>query len=79
LDAVFMRALARAPGEAERQSLRAFFARQTERFRAEPESAAECLRGGVWRAPEGIDPVVAAAWTQVARVILNLHETVTRY
>ena len=25
------------------------------------------------------DPVELAAWTQVCRVILNLHETITRY
>ena len=28
---------------------------------------------------EGIEPAELAAWTSVARVILNLHETIMRY
>ena len=29
--------------------------------------------------PKSADEVELAAWTQVCRVILNLHETITRY
>jgi hypothetical protein len=29
--------------------------------------------------PEGIDQVDLAAWTNVARALLNLHEAITRY
>jgi hypothetical protein len=29
--------------------------------------------------PEGLDRAELAAWTEVCRVILNLHETITRY
>jgi hypothetical protein len=29
--------------------------------------------------PDDVDPIHLAAWTSVARVILNLHETITRY
>ena len=28
---------------------------------------------------EGVEPAELAAWTSVARVVLNLHETITRY
>jgi hypothetical protein len=28
--------------------------------------------------PAGLDPAELAAWTSVARVLLNLHETITR-
>ena len=28
---------------------------------------------------QGIEPVELASWTSVARVILNLHEMITRY
>jgi hypothetical protein len=28
--------------------------------------------------PGGTDPIELAAWTSVARTILNLHETITR-
>jgi hypothetical protein len=28
--------------------------------------------------PSGIDKVELAAWTHLARVLLNLHETITR-
>ena len=29
-------------------------------------------------APADVDPAELAAWTSVARVLLNLHETITR-
>jgi hypothetical protein len=78
LDAAFHRALARSPWPRERDSLLDFLANQKEQYGATPDDAAKLLRIGNTPAP---DPkqVVLAAWTQVCRVILNLHETITRY
>ena len=36
------------------------------------------LTTGVAPAPDGLDAAELAAWTNVARVLLNLHETITR-
>jgi hypothetical protein len=46
---------------------------------ARDSAAAEALlKVGLAPAPEGIDPAELASWANVARVILNLHETITR-
>ena len=45
---------------------------------AEPEAAAKLNANGDSEPPKEIDPAQLAAWTSVARVILNLHETITR-
>ena len=37
------------------------------------------LKIGQWRPEVPPDPVELAAWTQTCRVLLNLHETLTRY
>ena len=37
------------------------------------------IKAGIAPAEPGLPPVELAAWTATARVILNLHETITRY
>ena len=71
-------ALARSPKSAELSSLRRFLATQREYFRANPADAEKLLRVGQAPAPSG-DAAELAAWTQVTRVLLNAHETITRY
>jgi hypothetical protein len=36
------------------------------------------LKIGLTPAPQNLNPTELAAWTSLARVILNLHETITR-
>lgn len=48
-------------------------------FRAHPEEADKLLRVGQKPMPDEMDPVTLAAWATVARAILNLHETITRF
>jgi hypothetical protein len=49
-------------------------------YAARPEDAKKLVRVGAAPAPDtGTDPVELAAWTTVCRVVLNLHETITRY
>ena len=42
-------------------------------------AAAEVVKNGVSKQPDNIEVAELAAWTSVARVILNLHESITRY
>ncbi len=74
----FRYALARDAQPRESEALRTLLARQRDHYRATPEDAAKLLKTGLAQVAAG-DPVELAAWTQIARVILNLQETVTRY
>jgi mono/diheme cytochrome c family protein len=78
LDALYERALARSPRESERKALTALLASQRERFKQAPEEAQKLATAGQHPAAEGLDPAEVAAWTSVCRVVLNLHETITR-
>jgi hypothetical protein len=79
LDAAFAQALARPPKPRERESLTAFLATQREYFRAHPDDAQKNLTNGLAPSSPNTDAAELAAWTQVCRVVLNLHETNTRY
>jgi hypothetical protein len=37
------------------------------------------MTAGEWPVPRDLNISEVAAWTSVARVVLNLHETITRY
>jgi hypothetical protein len=52
--------------------------RHYDQYTADPAAARALLGVGDLPAPAGIEPAELAAWTSVARVILNLHETITR-
>jgi hypothetical protein len=47
-------------------------------YRADPAAADALLATGDAAVPDGIDRAELAAWTHVARVLLNLHEFITR-
>lgn len=48
-------------------------------YQKTPQEARDLLAIGLTQAPEEIDAVELAAWTSLTRVILNLHETITRF
>ena len=79
LEAIYQRALCRAPKDAERQSLISFLQTQREYFRQNPDDAKKLIQTGFSPVPGDLDPVELASWTSVSRVVLNLHETITRY
>jgi Protein of unknown function (DUF1553)/Protein of unknown function (DUF1549)/Planctomycete cytochrome C len=85
LDEAYERALARPPTAQERRSLREFFKEQTDHLQSESQvesgrdEADKLIRIGNSPTPETLDATEWAAWTEVCRVILNLHETITRY
>lgn len=76
---IFQLAVAREPKPEELKSLQDFFAARREDFRSGRDDAKKFLTIGLYRAPENLDATELAAWTQVCRVVLNLHETITRY
>jgi len=79
LEAAFAQALARPPRPSERTSLTAFLATQREHFRNTPDDAKAVPTVGLATVSPNLDAAELAAWTQVCRVVLNLHETITRY
>ena len=79
LDRAFRRAVARPPTEREKASLLEFLGIEANTYKQDPDDAAKLLQVGLAPAPKGENPEEVAAWTQLCRVILNLHETITCY
>ncbi len=74
----FRHTLGRQPQPDETAVLRKTHDDELARFQADPKAAAELLKVGESKAPEGVDPARLAAMTSVANVLLNLNETITR-
>jgi hypothetical protein len=75
---LYRRVLARGPKPAEAESLLKFLTAQRDHFRAAPADADKLVRVGLAPAA-GLPAPELAAWASVCRVVLNLHETITRY
>jgi len=74
----FRQALQRRAQPAELQIVLTLFHKHLEQYRANPKAAADVLTVGEKLAPKDLNAAELAAWTAVTRVILNLHETITR-
>ena len=75
----YQQMLGRAPKSKESSSLAKFLAEQREHYKANAEEVKKLLKVGQRTMAYGVDETELAAWTQVCRVIVNLHESVTRY
>lgn len=71
-------ALQRAPREEEVQVAQQLLQDHRGHYRQDPEAANQLLGVGMAPNPESLDKVELAAWTHLARVLLNLHESITR-
>ncbi|MGH7201615.1 MAG: DUF1553 domain-containing protein, partial [Planctomycetaceae bacterium] len=71
-------ALSREPDEHETAVLTRFYHQSRNNYEGSPDAAAKLIEVGLAPPPENADPVELAAWTEVARAILNLNETITR-
>jgi hypothetical protein len=71
-------ALARAPQEGEEKILLHMLAKHRLEYVAHPDDARKLIATGESLAPNNLAAPELAAWTNVARAILNLHETITR-
>jgi hypothetical protein len=74
----WQQALQRDPTADELSVARSVFEKHSTEYAAEPGAAAEVLKVGLSPSPENVDQPTLAAWTSVARIVLNLHETITR-
>ena len=72
-------ALSRLPQPNELEILTQLFEKHKTDYTENPDKANTLAMVGEAPATQGIEPIELASWTSVARVILNLHETITRY
>ena len=75
---MWRQALGRKPEAGEVATLRALLEKHLGEYRASLADATAYLKVGATKLPAGVDLAELAAWTNVARAILNLHETITR-
>jgi hypothetical protein len=78
LNWAYRRALSRPPQDAEAKLLTDLLEKHRQQFAADKPAAEKLLTIGNAPRPAGIDPAELAAWTSLARAVLNLHETITR-
>jgi len=74
----WQQALQRAPRDEELQIATALLEKHQAQYAQDAQASEAILKVGLAPAPPDLPPAELAAWTSVARVILNLHETVTR-
>ncbi len=79
LDSAFRRCLARKPTSQESEVLEALYLQEIEQFKMNEEKAKLLLSTGLAATPTESNKAEIAAWTSITRVLLNLHETITRY
>jgi hypothetical protein len=71
-------ALQREPSAEELRTVQALFAERLAAYQADKSAADALLKVGFAQPPASLNPSELAAWTHVARILLNLHETITR-
>ena len=79
LDWAFQRALSRGPSVAERDILLRLANERSEHFAGDTEASRAAATAGEWPAAPALKPEQVAAWASVARTILNLYETTSRF
>ena len=70
--------LQRLPRVEELETVMPLYRQQLTAYQTDMKAAEQLLKAGFAAAPTDIDKAELAAWTHVARVLLNLHETITR-
>jgi hypothetical protein len=74
----WQQSLQRDPSEIELKTMRALLESRLADYRSDGAAADALLKTGFAAIPAPLDKAELAAWTHVARVLLNLHETITR-
>jgi len=74
----FRTALARSPRSKEAAILKRLYQSERARYAADRRAAEQVISVGAWPVAKDLDRAELAAWTAVARALLNLHETITR-
>jgi Protein of unknown function (DUF1553)/Protein of unknown function (DUF1549)/Planctomycete cytochrome C len=78
INAAYRRTLSRTAKPEEMKILEALLQKHLDEFKEDPDGAKKLLAVGIAPLPSGIETAELAAWTSVARAILNSHEAVTR-
>jgi len=78
LNWAFQEALQRKPRAEEVKTLLTVLDKNRTVYQADAPAAEAVLKSGQAPVPAPIDKVELAAWMHVARVLLNLHESITR-
>ncbi len=79
IDWTFMQALDRKPDSRETVLLRKLYDREYARYKHDPSDAEKLISVGERPVAKDLDAAELAACTSVARAVLNLNETITRY
>ncbi len=79
LDLAFEEALSRDPRQNEKKSLLAFLDTQRAEAATDAAAAQKFTHVGNAPVPKDLNATELAAWTEVCRVVLNLHETITKF
>jgi hypothetical protein len=74
----YRRAVSRSVKPAEVKLLTELYQKHLAEFQKDTAAAQKAVSVGDWPLPKDVDMAELAAWTSVARAILNLHETTTR-
>jgi len=78
VDWMMRQVLQRSPREEETVRLASLLHYHRSRYEREPSAANALLAVGLSTVPVELNPSEVASWTHVARVLLSLHETITR-
>ncbi len=78
LEFAFQQVLCRSPRPQEFDVLARLYDKHLTEYQADESSATQLLSVGESKNPDGMSAAELAAWTSVCRVVLNLHETITR-
>ena len=79
VDFAFRQAFSRKADSAERDVLLSLLDSRRKSFSEDPARAGKLLKTGISPVPAGLEKTELAAWTSVARALLNKHEFVMRY
>ena len=71
--------LSRLPQPKELEIMTRLYEKHETEYTSNPDAADALIATGEAPVSEGVEPDELAAWTSVARVVLNLHETIMRY
>jgi hypothetical protein len=74
----WQQALQRDPSPEETKTMLALLDGHLATYRNDTKAADDLLKTGLAPAPATLDKAELAAWSHIARVLLNLHETITR-
>lgn len=78
MERAFEQTTSRLPVRKETDLLLGLLDDERQRLRNAPDEATRTVRVGEWPVADELDPVQHAAWTQIASLLFNLSETLTR-